>query len=479
MSLFNAQQSFVELEVIFIINEDQLRIISLTAYLSKVFEQQVVGWLKLFVGDQLDWGQYGGEKGSSISHYLIDFVNYISFNQDLRIPHAVLAVLIDYSKAFNRINHNLIITILSERGVPGWLLKIVIGFLTDREMLVRYKGKYSNRKSLPGGGPQGTRLGLFLFLILINAARIGHLQEHTGSHITKSLNKRTPIQSIHLKYVDDMTGAVAINLKECLIPNPDLSPPRPLDFHDRTGHVLPAGSCKLQDEVEKLIVYCEQNEMRINEEKTKVVLFNNSKKYDFMPKLYIHENKFLEVVEQFKLLGIVFRSDLRWHANTQQMCEKGYARLWMLRRLKSLGASTSEMVDVYQKQIRCVLELAVAVWEPGLSVMEGRQLERVQKAAFSIILGEHYVDYENALETLESDLLSERRYKLCLNFAKKCLKHPKYKHWFCENDKVTTIKTRSEKTELKNVETRTKRYENSPLPYLTEILNMYIADNGK
>ena len=121
-----------------------------------------------FVSDQLDVGQYGGEKGSSISHYLIDFVNYIMYNQDQQVPLAVLAVMVDFSKAFNRINHSVVITILSEMGVPGWLLRIVIGFLTDRELLVRFKGKTSSRKSLPGGGPQGTRLGLFFFLILIN-----------------------------------------------------------------------------------------------------------------------------------------------------------------------------------------------------------------------------------------------------------------------------------------------------------------------
>ena len=108
------------------VTEDQLRIISLTNYLSKVFEQYVMLWLLEYIGNQMDCSQYGGTKGSSISHYLIDFVNYILYNQDLNIPHAVLAVMIDFSKAFNRINHNTIIAILSRMGVPGWLLRIVI-----------------------------------------------------------------------------------------------------------------------------------------------------------------------------------------------------------------------------------------------------------------------------------------------------------------------------------------------------------------
>ena len=102
-------------------NEEQLRIISLTSYFSKQFELFVISWLLEFVGDKLDLGQYGGVKGSSISHYLIDFINFILYNQDLAIPHAVLAAMVDFSKAFNRIDHNTIITILSEMGVPGWV----------------------------------------------------------------------------------------------------------------------------------------------------------------------------------------------------------------------------------------------------------------------------------------------------------------------------------------------------------------------
>ena len=124
----------------------------------------------IYVGEKIDWGQYDGLKDNSISHYLIEFTNFILYNQDMKNPRAVLAMMIDFSKAFNRQNHNTLIQILSDLEVPSWLLKIVMAFLTDRELILRYKGKSSNRKSLPGGSPQGTRLGMFLFLILINFA---------------------------------------------------------------------------------------------------------------------------------------------------------------------------------------------------------------------------------------------------------------------------------------------------------------------
>ena len=67
----------------------------------------------------------------------------------------------------------------------------------------------------------------------------------------------------------------------------------------------------------------------------------------------------LEVVESFKLLGVKLRSDLRWVENTDYICKRGYSRLWMLRRLKALGATQTELVDVYEKQVRSILELAV------------------------------------------------------------------------------------------------------------------------
>ena len=57
-------------------------------------------------------------------------------------------------------------------GVPGWLLKIIIGFLSERELIVRYKGCESERKRLPGGSLQGTRLGIFLFLFIWNGKDI-------------------------------------------------------------------------------------------------------------------------------------------------------------------------------------------------------------------------------------------------------------------------------------------------------------------
>ena len=66
---------------------------------------------------------------------------------------------------------------------------------------------------MPGGGSQGTLLGLFLFLILINAAGFKNLKKNTGQLITKSLSRRQPMEKIQLKYIDDIMAAESIHLK--------------------------------------------------------------------------------------------------------------------------------------------------------------------------------------------------------------------------------------------------------------------------
>ena len=53
-----------------------------------------------------------------------NLVNSKRYNQDLKVPHTVIAAFIDYMFAFNRVHHNIVITILSEMGTPCWLLRL-------------------------------------------------------------------------------------------------------------------------------------------------------------------------------------------------------------------------------------------------------------------------------------------------------------------------------------------------------------------
>ena len=225
----------------------------------------------------LDWRQYCGQLGNSIAHYLIELINFILYNQDLKENHAVLAVLIDFSKAFNRQDHHVLITLLCDIGVPGWLLNLVASFLKDRELLLSYKGYNAKSRKLPGGGPQGTVLGMFLFIVLINLIGFSDQEKQLGKIITKPLNKRKPLKNIHLTFVDDLTVAESLKLKKQLIPNPDTDQPRPLEYHNRTEHVLPDSESQIVPCLKDILEYADSHKMKANSAKSKVILFNTGK----------------------------------------------------------------------------------------------------------------------------------------------------------------------------------------------------------
>ena len=374
--------------------------------------------------------------------------------------------MVDFSKAFNRQNHNLLITKLSDMGVPSWLLKVVMAFLRNRRMIVRYKGQQSSIKDLPGGGPQGTLLGLLLFLVLINDAGFKGQMNNAGELLTSKRNLKIA-NEIHLKYVDDLTLAEVINLPENLVHLQPNERPLPDCYHSRTGHVLPGNNSAVQGQLIKTMEYCEQNEMVINLKKSKVMLFNPCRSIDFMPKLEL-ENTELELVEQMKLLGVLIRSDMKWTDNTEYMVGRAYKKLWVIRRLKGLGAGPSELVDMYSKQVRSVLELAVPAWHGAITQADSNDIERVQKCALHIILGDSYEGYRNALELSNLESLESRRDKLCLKFAKKAVKNDKHTNWFIPK---ADLPTRQVQNKYRKVVARTGRLMTSPISYLTNLLN--------
>ena len=448
--------------------ENDLRPISLTPFFSKVAENFVVDWLLCFIGDKIDFRQYGGLKGNSISHYIIEFMNFVLASQDSEDQTAVLACFIDFQKAFMRQNHNILIEKLSLLGVPGWLLQIVISFLQNRTMSVRYRGFESTTKSLPGGGPQGTLIALLLFIVLVNDLGFDEQINNIGDTAT-SKKKIKMANEIHLKFIDDLTIAESIKLKQDLVHNDNLGP-KPVNFHSRTGHSLPVSNSKVHSQLQSTLTYAKDHEMKINFDKTKLMLFNTCTSVDFMP-TFVLDGKELEVVAETRLLGLQITSDMKWKANTGCMISKANKRLWILRRLKILGADPTSLVDVYIKQVRSVLEFGVPVWQGSLTVSEKEDIEKVQRNATRIILGRSYKSYETALQSLNLEYLDLRRTKLCLNFALKAEADPKFCHWFKKTTRV--YNTRGNLPKYKEIYANHSRYLHSSIGYLTKLLNQY------
>ena len=125
--------------------------------------------------------------------------------------------------------------------------------------------------------------------------------------------------------------------------------------------------------------------------------------------------------------------------------------------------------NIYVLYIISILEQNCQVWHFAISHEEKSDLERVQKVAVKIILQERYISYEQALKHLNLDYLSVRREKLCLNFAKKCLKHDKTKDMFPLNPSEDHDIRRKEKYHVQFA--HTSRLKDSAIPQLQRILN--------
>ena len=144
---------------------DNMRNISCTQFLSKTYESFVLGWLGQQV--KLRPNQYGGVKGSGSEHFLIEM--WQRAMEGLEDPRAgVLLSSIDYSKAFNRLDFAWCLKALKLKGACRQLIQIVASFLTNREMMVKVGNTLSDPRSVLGGVPQGSLLGVLLFNIAID-----------------------------------------------------------------------------------------------------------------------------------------------------------------------------------------------------------------------------------------------------------------------------------------------------------------------
>ena len=453
-------------------SEDELRNIAKTSFLSKCFESFLSDWLLPIVGPYIDPCQYG-LKGASISHYLFQLLRFTHDYLDLKEPFAVVLALVDQSKAFNRVSHQLVIEDLHDMHVPSWLLLILISYLTGRSMVLSYNGATSSPRDLPGSSPQGAFLGIFFFIVKYNGAslrpRIPRILLKIECKLRRTMCKnehcKKHAKDIHAVYIDDLSEAEAIELKKQLIKDP-VQRAFPLNYHERTKHIFPIENSILQNNLIKVEKFSEKNKMKINESKSKIMIFNTSKNYDFPPEFSFSNGEFLEVLESTRLLGVVLSSDLRWAANTNAVYTNAMCKMWLLRRMKILKLEKNIICDYYLKEIRVLAEQGVAVWNSGLTKGQVKDLEKIQKVALRIILGDDYGSYDVACKFFNLQPLNERRLQLCTNFALKLFKSERSEQFFTHRK----VKTRCDDPVVEK-KCNTLRCFNAPHNYLSRLVN--------
>ena len=137
-----------------------LRNLSCTPLVSKLLESFIMDDIKKTI--KLSDNQYGGRKGTSVDNFLID--TWQTVLQDLEDHRASSSLIsVDFSKAFNRVDHQKCLEKLEEMGASAETVGLVAAFLYQRTMRVRIGKTYSSAKLVNGGAPQGCVIGGMLF----------------------------------------------------------------------------------------------------------------------------------------------------------------------------------------------------------------------------------------------------------------------------------------------------------------------------
>ena len=246
-----------------------------------------------------DPSQYGNQKGIGTQHYLINMIDRVLTCLDTnnsKEAYAIIANLVDWNQAFDRQCPTLGIKSFIDNGVRKSIIPVLINYFQDRKMQVKWHGTLSSVRSMPGGGSQGCHMG----------------QLEYDSQSNDSGDCVDPED--RFKFVDDMSILELINLITCGVATYNFRNHVASDIATNQNY-LPPENCKSQNYLNSVEQWTDSKLMKLNKEKTKVIIFNFTYNYQFSTRLYL-ENSLLEIVEQTKLLGTIINSDLSWWDNT-------------------------------------------------------------------------------------------------------------------------------------------------------------------
>jgi len=342
--------------------ENDIRPISITNSIAKIAEKFISRWFNEYFEAHLDTNQFGCTANRSTTHALIKLTHDI-FKASDNSQHFIRILFVDFSKAFDIIDHNILLQKFVNYNFPQHISVWSLSFLDNRKQFVKIGDKLSSILKSSAGTPQGTISGPNDFKLLINDL---------------------VFDTTYTKYVDDTT-TLSISTK-----------PDNLD---------------LQQAANKLIDWTIANCMTVNEKKTKEMLIYFGTKHDTSSVPFITiNNKQIERVESFKLLGVVISADLSWNLHIDYMLKKVAKRIYCILYLVRAGIKSEDIVIIYCSIIRSVLEYACQVWHPGLTKKQSSEIERVQKRCLKLIYPN--LDYHQSLQMSGLEKLETRRESL-------------------------------------------------------------------
>ena len=155
------------------------------------------------------------------------------------------------------------------------------------------------------------------------------------------------------KFVDDLTCLEIINLLSIGLAshNARLQVPSDIPSH---GQIINNEYLKTQEYLDKISRWTTKKKMFLNEKKSKAMIVNFTKKYQFTTRLQLNATN-LEIVDSMKILGTILNNKLDWNQNCRNLIQKVNKGMLFLRKIHSFGATQSDMVHLWVVYCRSVL----------------------------------------------------------------------------------------------------------------------------
>ena len=290
---------------------------------------------------------------------------------------SVRVFVLDYKKAFDLIDHNILINKLSMYKINPFVVNWICDFLSNRHQRVKLaEDCFSEWQTVPAGVPQGTKLGPWLFIIMINDLEV------------------TSSDGV-FKYVDDTT----------------------------THEVVKKGeNSQAQTLLDEINDWSIANKFQLHPQKCKELRISFTRD-DVSHEDVLIDQSTLNIVESVKILGVTIQNNLKWNLHIKDTVKKASKRLYFLKQLKRAKLSTEELVKFYVTCIQSVILYACQVYHYSIPEYLSKSLERVQRRALRIIYGYDY-SYKELLSQSKLTTLSERRSDLCSKFFDKIMSDP-------------------------------------------------------